>query len=416
MEDRVVIKNISQIATPQGQQMQKGTKMNRLFTMKNGAIYIENGIIKKIDSTKNLLSSVHVSESQIIDGEGKCAVPGFVDSHTHFVFGGYRPKEFIRRLEGAGYLEILKMGGGIWATVEATRKASPEELYDLGKKRLKKMLEQGVTTVEGKSGYGLDLDCEIRQLEVMKKLDANQEVDIVSTYLGGHAVPMEYAKEPDQYIDYMIRKVLPEIKKRNLAKFCDIFCEDNVFSTAQSERLLSEAAKMGFQTKIHADEIVSLGGAEVAAKLKSTSADHLLMVSDKGIRQLAQSDTVATLLPCTAFCLDKEYAPARKLIDAGCAVALASDFNPGSCFADSIPLMLALAVIHMKMTIEEAICALTLNGAAAVGRADSIGSIEIGKKADINLLSYPDYRFLVYNTDCNIVEKVLKGGKVVYEK
>ncbi|MDD3217765.1 MAG: imidazolonepropionase [Lachnospiraceae bacterium] len=413
---KVLIKNLAQIATPTGKKMQKGSAMAQITCISDGAVYIEDGIIRKVGQTAEVCAGLDEASCQVIDGRDKCAVPGFVDSHTHFIFGGYRPKEFIRRLEGAGYLEIMQMGGGIQATVDATRSSSYENLYENGKKRLNHMLEQGITTVEGKSGYGLDFECERKQLQVMKELNEKQPVDIVPTYLGGHAVPLEYKEDADGYIDYMIEKVLPRVKAENLAEFCDIFCEDSVFSIAQSERLLNAAKKLGFISKIHADEIVTLGGAELAARLGAASADHLLMISNQGIKDLSNSDTVATLLPCTAFCLDKPYAPARRLIDSGCAVALASDFNPGSCFANSIPLMLALAVIHMKMSIEEAICALTLNGAAALKRADILGSIEVGKQADINIIEYPDYRFLVYHTDANLVEKVIKGGELVYEK
>ena len=389
--------------------------MKQMTCISDAAVYVENGIIRKVGKTEEILPKVDRESCTVIDGRGKCAVPGFVDSHTHFIFGGYRPEEFIRRLEGAGYLEIMKMGGGIQSTVDATRTESEEELYQTGKERLKNMLAQGVTTVEGKSGYGLDKECELKQLRVIRKLKEDQPVDVVPTYLGGHAVPREYQKDADAYITMMIEQVLPEVKKENLAEYCDVFCEDSVFTVEQSECLLKAAAKMGYKLKIHAEEIVSTNAASLAARLHASSADHLLMISDSEIQEMAKSSTVATLLPATAFCLDKPYAPARKLIDSGCAVALASDFNPGSCFADSIPLLFALAVIHMKMSVEEALCALTLNGAAALDRAEVTGSIEEGKQADINLLKYPDYRYLVYHTDANLVDRVIKGGEIVYE-
>lgn len=412
---KTLIINASQVATPQGFKAKKGLEMKDLLTIEHGAIYIEDGIIKDVGNTKAVVSKVDINECDVIDATGKCVLPGFVDSHTHFIFGGYREDEFVSRLEGAQYLDILNMGGGIQSTVKSTKSSSFEELYNLGLERLKGMLAQGITTVEGKSGYGLDLECELKQLKVMKELNNNNPIDVVSTYLGAHAIPSEYKGRSSEYVDYMIKEVLPKVKEEDLAEFCDVFCEEGVFSIEESRKLLLQAQKLGFKSKIHADEIVQLGGGELAAEISSVSADHLLMVSDKGVKDISENDVVATLLPCTAFCLAKPYAPARKIIDNGAAVALASDFNPGSCFANSVPLMLALAVIHMKMTIEEAITAVTLNGAAAIDKAESIGSIEIGKKADLVILKYPSYKFLVYNTGTNIVEKVLKAGEVVYE-
>lgn len=412
---KVLIINASQIATPRGHEAKKGTDMRKLSIIEDGAIYIEDGIIIEVGKTKDLMSKVDTKKCEIIDADGKCILPGFVDSHTHFIFGGYREDEFIKRLEGTQYLDILRMGGGIQSTVKSTREASFEELYELGIKRLDVMLSQGITTVEGKSGYGLDLECELKQLEVMKAFKDKHPIKVISTFLGAHAIPTEYKDNSDDYVDFIINKVLPEISEQKLAEFCDVFCEDEVFSIEQSRRLLLEGQKLGLKSKIHADEIVQLGGGELAGEIGAVSADHLLMISDEGIKELSKNNVVATLLPCTAFCLAKPYAPARKIIESGVAVALASDFNPGSCFSSSIPLMLALAVIHMKMTIEEAITAITLNGAAALYMADSIGTIEVGKKADLVMLKFPNYKFLVYHTGANIVEKVLKDGEIVYE-
>lgn len=414
-----MIVNIAQLATPVGKQAVAGKAMHTLHIIENAAIYIEDGIIKKVGTQKEIMkdfveNGVDMSDIEFISAKGHAVIPGFVDSHTHFVFGGYREEEFINRLSGMEYMEIMKRGGGIQSTVCATRDASRQELYDSGMNRLKSMLSQGITTVEGKSGYGLDKDCEIKQLSVMKELNDTQPIDIVTTYLGGHA-SSDLFDNNEQYIHFMTDEVLPCVKESGLAEFCDVFCEDSVFSIEESRKILSQAAKMGFKLKIHADEIISLGGAQLAGELRATSADHLLMVSDAGIEALEKHGVIATLLPCTAFCLNKPFAPARKIIDSGCAVALASDLNPGSCFANSIALMLALAVIKMNMSIEEAVTALTLNGAAAVNRADIIGSIEEGKKADLVVLDYPSYKFLVYHTGTNIVSKVIKEGKVVYE-
>lgn len=413
---KTLIMNAAQIATPIGKTAKHGSQMSEIRIIKNGAIYIEDEIIKKVGTTEEVLAELNLSkEVKVINAFQKAIIPGFVDSHTHFVFGGYREDEFIDRLQGIPYLDLLKRGGGIMKTVTDTRNASFEDLYESGLKRLKNMLKQGVTTTEGKSGYGLNKDCEIKQLKVMCELNKNQPVDIVSTYLGAHAVAQEYKNNTNGYVDYMINEVLPEIKKENLAEFCDVFCEEGVFSIDESKKLLEAAQKLGFKAKLHADEIVPLNGAELAAQLKAVSADHLLMISQKGIESLAKENVIATLLPCTAFCLDKPYAPARKIIDGGCAVSLASDLNPGSCFSNSLPLIMALAVIHMKMTIEEALTAVTLNAAAALDRAWEIGSIEVGKKADLVILEYPSYKFLVYNTGANIVEKVIKNGEIAYE-
>ncbi len=419
--NEVLVINASQIVTPIGKRALRGEEMRNVTVIEDGAIFICDGIIEKVgpkeevlDYLENKKGPAFLKDVYIIDAENKAVIPGFVDSHTHFVFGGYREEEFLNRLSGMEYMEIMKRGGGIMSTVGATRSSSFDDLYNLGMQRLKSMLSQGITTVEGKSGYGLDYETEIKQLEVMKKLDGNQPVDIVTTYLGAHA-SSDFYPDNMEYVSFMLDKVLPYIKENKLATFCDVFCEDSVFSLDESERLLSCAAELGFDIKLHADEIVSLGGAVLAGRLRAVSADHLLMVSDEGIAALKENDVIATLLPCTAFCLNKVFAPARKIIDSGCAVALASDLNPGSCFANSVSLMLALACIKMNMSVEEALTALTLNGAAACKRADTVGSIEEGKRADLCILDYPSYKFLIYHTGTNIVHKVIKGGEVVYE-
>ncbi|WP_374110413.1 imidazolonepropionase [uncultured Porphyromonas sp.] len=349
-------------------------------------------------------------EVERIDAEGHCVLPGFVDSHTHLVFGGFREDEFQWRLAGESYMSIMEKGGGIAATTTATREASAEELTEAALLHLRSMLRMGVTTMEAKSGYGLDKETELRQLEVAKRLDEMQPIDVVSTYLGAHDIAPEYKGDPDGYIDFIIREMLPLVKEKGLARNVDIFTEKNVFDLEQSRRLLSAAQDMGFATKMHADEIYPLGGAGLAADLGCLSADHLLKISDKDIDKMAKSQTVSTLLPLTAFSLMDDYALARKMIDAGCAVALASDLNPGSCFSCSIPLMIALATIYMHMSVEEAVTALTINAATALGLQDEIGSIEEGKAGDVVILRYPSYKFLSYHFGMNIVETTVKGG------
>lgn len=345
-----------------------------------------------------------------VDAKGHSVLPGLVDSHTHLVFGGFREDEFQWRLAGESYMSIMEKGGGIAATTTATREASAEELTEAALLHLRSMLRMGVTTMEAKSGYGLDKETELRQLEVAKRLDEMQPIDVISTYLGAHDIAPEYQGDPDGYIDFIIREMLPLVKERGLARNVDIFTEKNVFDLEQSRRLLTAARDMGFATKMHADEIYPLGGAGLAADLGCLSADHLLKISDKDIDKMAKSHTVSTLLPLTAFSLMDDYAPARKMIDAGCAVALASDLNPGSCFSCSIPLMIALATIYMHMSVEETVTALTINAATALGLQDEIGSIEEGKAGDVVILRYPSYKFLSYHFGMNIVETTVKGG------
>jgi len=416
MNNRILIKNASEIVTCSGFKAKHGKDMNELYVINNGAVIIEDGIIKAIGTTEDILGIYRESDFQVIDAEGKAVLPGFVDSHTHFVFGGYRAEEFSWRLRGDKYMDIMKRGGGIASSVKSTREASRQQLIEAGMKRLNSMLSFGVTTVEGKSGYGLDFDTEIKQLEVMKELDRVHPLDVVRTFMGAHAVPVEYSGRADNYVDYLIKSVLPYVAEKKLAEFCDVFCEDNVFSVEQSRMLLTVAKEMGFSLKIHADEIVQLGGAELAAELGAVSADHLLQASNEGIEAMAEGSVVSTLLPCTAFSLRESFARGREMIDKGCAVALATDFNPGSCFTESIALVFALACIQMNLSIEEAITALTINGAAAVGREQEIGSIDIGKKADIIILEFPSYKFIPYHVGVSTVEKVIKNGKLVFDK
>ncbi|MHC1719781.1 MAG: imidazolonepropionase [Clostridiaceae bacterium] len=416
MKNGILIKNASELVTCSGFKAKHGKEMKELHVINNGAVIIEDGIIKAVGTTEEILCMHRESDFDVIDAEGKAVLPGFVDSHTHFVFGGYRAEEFSWRLRGDKYMDIMKRGGGIASSVKSTREASRQQLIDAGIKRLNSMLSFGVTTVEGKSGYGLDFDTEIKQLEVMKELDRVHPLDVVGTFMGAHAVPAEYAGRADDYIDYLIKSILPCVVEKKLAKFCDVFCEDNVFSVEQSRKLLTKAKELGFSLKIHADEIVQLGGAELAAELGAVSADHLLQVSDKGIKAMAEGSVISTLLPCTAFSLKESFARGREMIDRGCAVAMATDFNPGSCFTESIALVFALACIQMNLSIEEAITALTINGAAAVGREEEIGSIDIGKKADIIILEFPSYKFIPYHVGVSTVEKVIKDGKLVFDK
>ena len=408
--NNLIITN-ARIVTPLGKTARKGKAMNELLDLPNGTVEVTDGLITYVGKNRPSLPEGY----QELDAEGRVLLPGFIDSHTHLVFGGYRPEEFIWRMQGDSYMSIMERGGGIINTVRATREASVEELKAKAEWYIDVMSRMGVTTVEGKSGYGLDEPTELKQLEVMQAInnDPNRKVDISPTFLGAHAVPTEYKGREEEYIDFLIKRMLPLVKERNLAEHCDIFCEKGVYTVAQSRRLLQAAGEMGYSVKIHADEIVSFGGAELAGELQALSADHLLHASDEGIRTMAENNVVATLLPLTAFTLREPYARGREMIDKGCAVALATDLNPGSCCSGSIPLTFALACIYMHFSVAEAITAMTLNGAAAIGRAESIGSIETGKQGDLVLLDADTPAILPYYTGMNAVRHTIKRGKLL---
>ncbi|QBD85648.1 imidazolonepropionase [Clostridium tetani] len=412
----VIIKNASQVITCSGFEGKFGKDMNNINVIENASVVVEDGIIKEIGSLEDICKKYNEKDFEIVDASNKAVLPGFVDSHTHFVFGGFRAEEFSWRLNGESYMDIMNKGGGIVNSVRGTREATEDELYESAKKRLDSMIHFGVTTVEGKSGYGLDYETELKQLRVMDRLQKDHPIDICKTFMGAHATPEEYRGRNEEYINFIIEDVLPKVAEEKLAEFCDVFCEEGVFSVEESRKILLKAKELGMKIKLHADEIVQLGGAELAAELGATSADHLLHASDEGIKAMADKKVIATLLPTTAFCLKEPFARARMMIDKGGAVALGTDFNPGSGFTNSIPLMFALATIYMDMSIEEAISAMTINGAAAIGRAETIGSIDKGKKGDLVILEYPSYKFLPYNTGVNIVETVIKDGNIVYKK
>ena len=411
MGENLIIFN-AKIVTPLGFSSRKGKEMAQLHIIENGTVEVTDGVITYVGENRGEDCDGFHHHFWHYNARGKCLLPGFVDSHTHFVFGGERAEEFSWRLKGESYMSIMERGGGIASTMNATRELNFIKMRSKAEGFLKKMSAMGVTTVEGKSGYGLDRDTELLQLKVMRSLnnDEHKRVDVVSTFLGAHAIPPEYAGRGDEYVDFIIKEMLPAVRENDLAECCDVFCEQGVFSIEQSRRLLTAAKEQGFLLKLHADEIVSLGGAELSAELKALSADHLLHASDVGIRAMADAGVVATLLPLTAFALKEPYARGREMIDAGCAVALATDLNPGSCFSGSIPLTFALACIYMKLSIEEAIIALTLNGAAALNRADRIGSIEVGKQGDFVILDSNDYNILPYYIGMNCVNTTVKRG------
>jgi imidazolonepropionase len=414
MGDCLLIHNAGSVVrvSQGGELIKRGQAMRDLAIVSNGCVVVRDGRIDWVGRTKDL--PLIPADAEIIDAAGKTVLPGFIDSHTHLVFAGSREDEFEQRLQGKAYQEIAARGGGINATVQRVRQASKEELKELTRRRLDRMLRFGVTTVEIKSGYGLSPADEIKCLEVIAELNAEGPWELVPTFLGAHAVPPEFRNDREGYIRLLTQEMLPEIARRRLAEFCDVFCEADVFTLAESEHILTRAAELGFRLKLHADELTPLGGAELAARLGAVSADHLLCITDAGIEALAHADTVATLLPGTAFFLSLPYAPARRLIERGLAVALASDCNPGTCPSENLPLVGAMACTQMKMLPAEAIAALTLNAAAALGRSDHLGSIEVGKQADLLVCDIPDYRHLFYHFGVNHVWRVIKRGRVVY--
>ena len=415
MKADLILKNIGKLVTMQGSSsFRVKEEMNKINIIENAYIAVKNGKILAIgvgDEFGNLCGD----DTKIHDAEGLLITPGLIDSHTHLIHGGSRENEFSMKLNGVPYIEILNNGGGILSTVKATKEASEEELYKKAKKSLDRMLEFGVTTVEEKSGYGLELNTEIKQLEVARVLDKNHPVDLVHTFLGAHAVPEEYKENHKAYIDILVDVMMPKIKDMGLAEFCDVFCEEGVFTIEESEYILQKAKEMGYKLKIHADEIESLGGAELAAKLGCVSADHLMAASDEGIKMMAENNVVANILPATSFNLNKNYADCRKMIDMGAIVSLSSDYNPGSCPSENLQLVMQLGCLHLKMTPNEVLTAVTINAAYAIDRADKIGSIEVGKNADFVVFDARNVEYLMYHFGINHTKKVYKNGNLVVD-
>ncbi|HSJ38008.1 MAG TPA: imidazolonepropionase [Planococcus sp. (in: firmicutes)] len=402
------------LATIKGQQGPRSKEaMSELGLIEDGSVWLEDGKIAAVGTTAELEQKYadRSAEADVIDANGQLVTPGLVDPHTHVAYGGSREGEFEKRLQGISYMDIMNAGGGIHATMRMTREATEEELVEQTTKRLDSFLEHGVTTVEGKSGYGMNLETELKQLKVMKRLNAEHPIDLVPTFMGAHAVPAEYKGKEDEFVDYLIDTMLPEVAE--LAEFNDVFCEKNVYTPEQSERILEAGKKYGLTPKIHADEIVSYGGAELAAKVGAISAEHLLKASDEGIKAMAEAGVIACLLPATALYLREEAAQGRKMIDSGVAVAISTDCNPGSSPTVSMPLVMNLACISMRLTPAEALVAATYNAACAIKREDRAGSIEVGKQADVVLWKVKSYQELQYLFGVNHVQTVWKNGERV---
>ncbi|MBI5678193.1 MAG: imidazolonepropionase [Planctomycetes bacterium] len=409
----LLIQNCGQLLTVAGASRRpkilKG--MDDLGIILDGAVAIKDGNIIDVGTTKQLGKKYNKKGIQVIDALGKVVLPGFVDCHTHAVFGGDRAGEFVQRLQGANYLEILKKGGGILSTVENTRKLTLEKLINVSKKYLDTMLLHGTTTVEVKSGYGLDKNNELKILKAIQYLQKTHHIDIVPTFLGAHTIPSEYQSYPDAYVD-LVCNILQEVKP--YATFCDVFCDEGGFDVEQTERILSTAKRLGFGLKIHINEFKEVGGVPLAVRLCVTSADHLDNIKYRDILKLKKCGIICVLLPGVPFFLMKNnYAPGRKMIEEGLPIALATDFNPGTCPCGNIQVIVTLACLKLGMTPAQAINAVTINAAHALEMADRIGSIEVGKQADIIILDIQDYNQLPYYFGTNHVKKVFKKGRLI---
>ena len=395
-----------------------GKLMQDVGLIKNAGIAIQHDVIVEIADRKEIESKYKLSPAgRKIDAHWRPVLPGFIDSHTHPVYAGNRVREFTMRAQGATYQEIHAAGGGIQFTVEKTRQATTRDLYTHGAATLMRMLEHGTTTVEAKSGYGLQTEEELRELQVIQQLGKDLPLTVVPTFLGAHSIPPEYKDNREEFVQIIIEEMMPRVKEEKLAEFVDVFCEEGAFTLDETRRILQAAKDMGISLKLHAEEFSSMGSAKMAGEMGATSVDHLLKISDEDIAALAKTDTILTVMPGTLFFLNmKEYAPVRKMLDMGAKIALATDFNAGSCMSESMLMAMSLGCIAMKMTPEEAINAATYNASFAVGLQDRIGSIEAGKKADMVIFEIDDYRLIPYHFGVNLVKTVIKNGRAVLER
>ncbi len=405
---KMIVKNIGMLATPEGKTARRGPEQGQIRVLKDAYVEIEDGLVTKIGT-----DAPDETGAQVIDAGGKLVTPGLVDAHTHLIFGGWRQNELGLKLHGATYLDILAMGGGILSTVNATRAATEEELTEKARQALDEMLSLGVTTVEAKSGYGLDLDNELKQLRAICRLNETHPVDLVSTFLGAHAVPKEYKADREGYIRLLCEELIPAVTGEKLAEFCDVFCETGVFSAQESQTILEAGKRYGLLPKIHADEIDPIGGSQLTEAVGAISAEHLIVCPPEGIAAMAKAGTVACLLPATSFYLGSTFAPARAMIEKGVAVAMASDFNPGSCPSLNLQFVMNLGCLRYRLTPEEVLTAVTLNGAAAIRRADRLGSLEVGKQGDLVIWNAEDLNYICYRMGSNLVNTVIKKGQKI---
>ena len=410
--DKLLITNIGLLATPTGTSAKAGKAQGQIQLLPNAWVRICNGRICAMGTGEPEICG----EEEFLDAGGRLVTPGLVDAHTHLVFGGWRANELALKLRGVPYLDILAQGGGILSSVTATRTATQEELAHKASLALDEMLAFGTTTCEAKSGYGLSPEEELKQLRAIRALNAQHPMDLVATFMGAHAVPKAYKENREEYIRLICEEMIPAVAQEKLAEFCDVFCETGVFSPEESEKILLAGKAHGLTPKIHADEIDPIGGSQLAGKIGAISAEHLIVCPDAGIEAMAQSGTVACLLPATSLYLGATFAPARKMVEAGVPVAMASDFNPGSCPCLNMQLVMNLGCLRYRLTPEEALTAVTLNGAAAIHRAEHIGSVEPGKQGDLVIWDADDLNYIFYRMGSNLVHTVIKNGKVYQKK
>ncbi len=408
-----IIKNIGLLATPTGTVAQKGEAQGQIQFIADTYIVMKDGLIEEIGKAGTAKGWTGGASDTVIDAQGLLATPGLVDAHTHLLFAGWRQRELAFKLQGLSYLDILAKGGGILHTVEQTRKASVDELIRQGINSLDIMLAHGTTTCEVKSGYGLTTEAELKSLRAIRQLGEIHAVNVVPTFMGAHAVPVEYKGRSAEYVRLLCEEMIPLVAQERLAEFCDVFCETGVFTVAESEQILECGKRCGLMPKIHAEEITTLGGAELAGKVKAISAEHLIHADDKGLAAMAAADVIAVLLPGTSFYLGEAFARAKEMIEQGIAVAVASDFNPGSCPNESLQIPMNIACLKYRLTPEQVSTAATLNGAAAVNRSGLVGSVEPGKQGDIVIWNAPDLNFLFYHWGVNQVKTVVKRGQRV---
>jgi imidazolonepropionase len=415
----LIVEGAAELVTVAGNasRPRRGPEMRELGIIRNGALAARRGKIVWIGATAERQAAVRpIPFCKLVDVYGKTVLPGLVDPHTHLVFAGSRENEFALRIQGQTYLEIAAAGGGINATVAATRQASKTDLTFAARRTLHRMLTLGTTTVEAKSGYGLDLESELKMLEVIQGLNEDDPLTVIPTFMGAHEIPPEFRENPEGYLATVIGQMIPAVAERKLARFCDVFCETGVFSVEQTERIFQAARATGLELRLHADELTDQGGAALAARMRARTADHLLYANDEGIRAMAAAGVIAVLLPGTAYFLHlQRYARARDMIAAGVPVALATDFNPGSCMTESLPLILNLACTQMRMLPAETITAGTINAAWALGEQAAVGSLEVGKQADLIVLDAPNHEHLCYHFGVNLVDTVIKNGKVLVQ-
>ena len=405
MSDLLVV-NIGLLATPVGSAAKGGKAPGEIQLLHDAWLRIEDGVIAALGT-----GAPEGTGCPVLDAGGRLVTPGLVDAHTHLVFGGWRQNELALKLHGVPYLDILAQGGGILSSVTATRTATEEELADKAAAALDEMLRFGTTTCEAKSGYGLTTEEECKQLRAIRALNQRHPIDLVATFMGAHALPQAYKENREAYVSLVCEEMIPRAAEEQLAEFCDVFCETGVFTAEESRRILEAGKRYGLRPKIHADEIDPIGGSRLAGEIGAVSAEHLIVCPDEGIDSMAKGGTVACLLPATSFYLGADYAPARRMVEAGVPVAMATDFNPGSCPCLNMQLVMNLGCLRYRLTPEEVLTAVTLNGAAAIGRAESVGSLEPGKRGDLLIWEARDLNYVCYRMGSNLVHTVVKGGK-----